>query len=94
MQVALKFVSTILFDGSLKTDKCDVLILFNLPLLLRLLAPLCNRMMFPILNSGIDHFVIKFVWVSLSCLFTQLLDYVFFRVVVLRTTLIVSFLLQ
>lgn len=93
MQVALKFVSPILFDGPLKPHKCDVLVLFNLPLLLCLLSALGNSMMFTILNSSIDHFVIKFIWVPLSCLLTQLLDDIFFRVVVLRSTLVVSLLL-
>jgi hypothetical protein len=90
MKVALKFIRPVLFDGPFKPDECDVLVLFNLPLLLSLLAALGNRVMLPVLYSGIDHFVVKFVWVTLSRLLTQLLDHVLLRVVVLRTTLVVS----
>ena len=93
MQVALKLISTILLDGSLKSYQGYVLVLFNLPLLLSFLAPFGNSVMFPVLNSGIDHLVIKFIWVSLPCLLTQLLDNVLFRVIVLGSTIIISFFL-
>lgn len=73
VKVALNLVSLILLNHALQADQCDVLVGFQLPLLLLLLASLGYSVMLTILHCGIDHLVVELIRVTLSGLLAELL---------------------
>ena len=73
VKVALNLVSLILLNHALQADQSDVLVGFQLPLLLLLLTSLGHSVMLAVLHRGIDHLVVELIRVALSGLLTELL---------------------
>ena len=73
VKVALNLVCLILLNHALQADQSDVLVGFQLPLLLLLLTSLGHSVMLAVLHRGIDHLVVELIRVALSGLLTELL---------------------
>ena len=73
VKVALNLVCLILLNHALQADQSDVLVGFQLPLLLLLLPSLGHSVMLAILHRGIDHLVVELIRVTLSGLLAELL---------------------